>query len=154
MFFSSLQKQNHRISTCTIQIQFLSSHPTSLRSSLILPFLLCKENVIAQSAVGWATGVRFPVGISLFSIESTPAVGPTQPHIPWVRRGLSRRLSGRGVKVAIPFHLVPRSRMRGAIPPVPHMSSRRGAQLRTEANSPPIHKYLPSTLTNIVCSII
>jgi len=38
--------------------------------------------------------------------------------------------SGQGVKLTTQFHLVPRSRMRGATLPLPNTPSRRGAQLK------------------------
>jgi len=47
-------------------------------------------------------------------------MGPTQPPIQWVRGGaLSWGQSGRGVQLTTHLHLEPRSRMSGAIPPLP-----------------------------------
>jgi hypothetical protein len=41
----------------------------------------------------WSTGVRFPAkakkGLFLFATVSIPALGPTQPPIQWVPRGLN-----------------------------------------------------------------
>jgi hypothetical protein len=39
---------------------------------------------------GWTAGVRDPEDTFLFSISSTPALGPTQPSIQWVPGALSR----------------------------------------------------------------
>jgi hypothetical protein len=63
----------------------------------------------------------------------------------------------------ITYHLVPRSRMRGVIPPVPNTSSWRGAQLKHRGNftfifisygpSPGIEPGLPSYkvfITNVL----
>jgi len=55
-------------------------------------------------------------------------------------RGLLRRdYSDRNVKLTTHLHLVPRLKMRGDIPPLPHTSSCRGVQLNTETSSP-LHK--------------
>jgi hypothetical protein len=56
---------------------------------------------------------RQGLGISLFTTASRPALGATQPPIEWVLGALSLR-----VKRTTHLHLVPRSRMRGAIPPL------------------------------------
>jgi hypothetical protein len=57
---------------------------------------------------------------------SKPAVGRTQPPIQWLSGAPSLGESGRGVKLTTHLHLVPRSRMRGAIPPLPNKPSWRG----------------------------
>jgi hypothetical protein len=55
-----------------------------------------------------------------FVTVSKPALMSTQLLTQWVLRYTSdKRYSGRGVKLTTHFHLVPRSRMRGDIPPVP-----------------------------------
>jgi hypothetical protein len=73
--------------------------------------------------MGWTIGVlgfnsRRELGIFLFTTASRSALGPTYPlsngtreFFPWVS-------SGRGVKLTTHLHLVPRSRMRGSIPPL------------------------------------
>jgi len=66
---------------------------------------------LAQTGCGATTAV------------SRPALGPTQPPSKWVPRALSQGQSGRGIKLTTHFHLVPRLRMRGAIPPLLIMSS-------------------------------
>jgi hypothetical protein len=57
--------------------------------------------------------------IFLLTIASRPALGPTQLPIQWVPGTLPRGQSGRGVMMTTHLHLVQRSRMRGAIPPLP-----------------------------------
>jgi hypothetical protein len=46
-------------------------------------------------------------------------MGPNQPPIQWVPGALSLGQNGQGVKLTTHLHLVPRSRMCGAIPPLP-----------------------------------
>jgi hypothetical protein len=58
-------------------------------------------------------------GIFLFTTVSKPAVGPTQPPIQRVPGALSLRVKQPGMKLTIHLHLAPRSRMRGAIHPLP-----------------------------------
>jgi hypothetical protein len=53
------------------------------------------------------------------STASRTALGPTQPPIQWVPGALTLGVKRPGVKLTIHLHLVPRSRMRGAIPPLP-----------------------------------
>jgi hypothetical protein len=71
--------------------------------------------------------VRVPAGAGNFSLHpaSRPALEPDgyQGLVPW-------RQSGRGVKLTTHLHLVPRSRIHGAIPPLSNTSSWRGAQLK------------------------
>jgi hypothetical protein len=57
-------------------------------------------------------GVRVPVPSRIFSMSSTPALGPAQPRIRWVSVAVS---PGRGVKLTTHFQLVPRSRKCGCI---------------------------------------
>jgi hypothetical protein len=64
---------------------------------------------------------RQGLGIFLIATASRPALGPTQPPIQWVPDALS---------LITHLHLVPRSRMRGAVPPLPSTPSFPGAQLK------------------------
>jgi hypothetical protein len=65
-----------------------------------------------------------PGGVTIFLLltSSRPVLGPTQPPIQWVPGALSP-----GVKQPGPeddhSQLVPRSRIRGSIRPLPHTSS-------------------------------
>jgi hypothetical protein len=59
-----------------------------------------------------------------FSMSSRPALGSTRPPIQWVPGALSP-----GVKLTTHLQLVPRSRIRGSIHPLPHTSSCRSAEL-------------------------
>jgi hypothetical protein len=52
--------------------------------------------------------------------------------------------SGRSVKLTTHLHLVPRSRMRGAIPPLPYTSSWRGAKLSTGTTLPFTFTFITS----------
>jgi hypothetical protein len=55
---------------------------------------------------------------------SKPAQGPTQPPVQWVPGVLSPGVKcGRGVTLTTHPHLVPRSRVVGAIPPPPQAPS-------------------------------
>jgi hypothetical protein len=80
---------------------------------------------IQRWATGWTIGVlgfdsRRGLGIFLFTTALRTALGPTQPPIQWVQGALS--LGGKatgGMKLTTHLHLVPKSRMRGAIPPLP-----------------------------------
>jgi hypothetical protein len=56
-------------------------------------------------------GLEYPQGlrIFLFTTESIPAVGPTQPPIQWVPETLCLGVNGRGVKLTTHHHLVLRS---------------------------------------------
>jgi hypothetical protein len=57
----------------------------------------------------------------LFVIESRTALGPAKLPIQWVPGALSLGESSRGVKLTTHLHLVPRLRIREAIPPLPHV---------------------------------
>jgi len=75
----------------------------------------------------WTVGVlgfdsQWGLGIFLFTIAFRMALGPTQPPIQWVPGALSL-----GIKLTAHLHLGLRSRMCGAIPPLPNMSLWHGA---------------------------
>jgi hypothetical protein len=72
---------------------------------------------------------RQGLGIFPFCTASRPTLRPTQPPIQRVSGALSL-----GVKLTTHLYLVPRSRMRGAIPRLPHTPSWRGAQLKHRDN--------------------
>ena len=61
--------------------------------------------------------------ISRFTRTSKSVLEPTQPNIRWVPGLFHRGYSGRVVKLTTHFHLVPKLRMSGTIPPFPHVPS-------------------------------
>jgi len=58
------------------------------------------------------------IGIFLFTTVSRPALGPTEPPIQWAPVALSLGVKRLEREADPHLHLVPRSRMRGAIPPL------------------------------------
>jgi hypothetical protein len=61
---------------------------------------------------------------------SRTALGPSQPPIQWEPGAPSLGVKRPGVNLATHFHLVPRSRMRGTMPPLPSTPSWRDARLK------------------------
>jgi hypothetical protein len=83
------------------------------------------------------SGVRVPAGAGNFSLHHRIQTGSgAYPASYPVGTGGSfpEGKTARGVELTTHFHLVPRSRMRGAIPPHSHTSSWRGAKLRHRDN--------------------
>jgi hypothetical protein len=84
-----------------------------------------------QRAKGWTAGVQFPIGARNFfySTASRPALGPTQTSIQWVPGILSSalKLPGREKDHSPPFSAEVKNG--GAIHPLSHMFSWRGASL-------------------------
>jgi len=74
--------------------------------------------------MGPMTGIQFPAGVMmglfLFATASRQAQGPTQPPSQWVPALFPCGYCGQVVKLIAHLHLVPRSRMHGAIPPLRH----------------------------------
>jgi hypothetical protein len=93
--------------------------------------IFCWLSAVTEQAMGLRAGrPRFDSrqgkggGLLLFATASRPA--PVQ----WMPGAPSLGVSDRGVKPATHFHLVPRLRMGGVIPPLTQMSSWRGTYLR------------------------
>jgi hypothetical protein len=82
---------------------------------------------------------RQGLGIFLFTTASRPALGPIQPPIQWAPGALS---SGRGVKQTTHLHLVPRSRMSGATPPLPQYAFIAWCSVKAQRR---LHLYLRKT---------
>jgi hypothetical protein len=83
---------------------------------------------VKRQAKIWTARVRFPAGARnfLYSTASRPTLGPTQAPIQCVPVSLSRRYSGRSVKLT---SFCSKVKNGGAIPPFPYMSTWRGAYL-------------------------
>jgi hypothetical protein len=102
----------------------------STGTTLPLPLLKMKSQILLGRG-RWMTEVRFQVEgrLFLFVTVSKLALWPNQFLSNEYRGLLLRRHSGRGVKLTTNHHLMPRLRTRGAVPPLPHKSSLRDAQL-------------------------
>jgi hypothetical protein len=70
---------------------------------------------------------RWGLGVFLFTTASRTALGPAQPPIQWIPGGLSLVVKRPGREADHSSHLVSRSRMRGAIPPLSNTPSWHGA---------------------------
>jgi hypothetical protein len=84
------------------------------------------------AVTGWTIGVlgfdsQRGLRIFLFTTVFRPALDPTQPRIQWIAEAFFLGVKRPGVKLTTHFHLVPMSRMRGAIILLPYTSSWRGA---------------------------
>jgi hypothetical protein len=90
---------------------------------LKLPYRFWSQDSVVGIATGYGLDdrgvrVRVPVGSRIFFTSSRLALGPTQPPIQRVPAALST-----GVKLTTHPQLVPRSRKRGSIHPLPRTSS-------------------------------
>jgi len=72
------------------------------------------------------------MGISFFTPASRPALGPTQPPIQWVPGALSLGVKWPGREAITHLHLMPRSRMRGAIPQLPQYAFMAWCSFKTQ----------------------
>jgi len=79
--------------------------------------------------MSWATGIiQFPaealMGLFVYATALRAALGVHLASCPVVTGGSypGGKATG-GVKLATHFHLVPRLKMRGSVPPLPHTSS-------------------------------
>jgi len=103
---------------------------------------MCKECIVDSAKhrtqtswhTGWTTGVRFPAGVEYF-------FPPPRLDRLWDPSDLLKQ-AGREADHSHPS--MPRLRMRGAILPLPHTSSWRGASLCTGTSALP---YIPRTWT-------
>jgi hypothetical protein len=81
---------------------------------------------ILNSSVGYSDGLDGPGSIPgrrkilLFSPTARSALGPTQPPVQWVPAALSPGVKRPGREATTHLHLMPKSRMCGGIPPLPH----------------------------------
>jgi hypothetical protein len=96
---------------------YLTGH---LRNIFVWSLELGLRSRYGNSASGWTIQGSNPGRDKAFLLSKTsrPALGTIQP-IQWAQGVLSWKWSGRGVKLAVHLHLVPRLRISGAIPTVP-----------------------------------
>jgi hypothetical protein len=89
------------------------------------------------SYTGWMIGgFKSCQGLLIFLFTTVPrqVLGPAQPPIQWELGTLSLGIKRRSLKLTTHLHLIPRSRMRGAILPLPNTPSWRGAHLNHRDN--------------------
>jgi hypothetical protein len=103
---------------------------------------LCESGVIEYVYTLRGPGFECREGLEviLFSRTYRPAVGPTHPPVQWVPGW-----SGCSAKLTSHLHLVPRLRMNGITPLLPHMPSRFGHRL----NVGPSLSYMKSDAISI-----
>jgi hypothetical protein len=132
-------------------------------------FLIRLRTGIAQRysawlRAGWSVGgcwgfeSRQDLRIFLFTISSRSALGPTPLPIQWVPGALSLGVERPGREDDHSHHLVPRSRMRGAIPPLPQYTLMAwcSAKKGTVTALPLFYRYLSYTtvtVTMLLCMI-
>jgi hypothetical protein len=83
----------------------------------------CRSLSLIHLASNRGSRIRFPAGSGNFSLHHRVqnGSGAHPASCPVGTRGYPWRLSGRrGVKLTTNLHLVPRSRIRGAVPPLSH----------------------------------
>jgi hypothetical protein len=118
----------------------LNDEFTRMQKEFVMPYfeVLHQNYQSPDSSLGVALGyglddrcsrIRFPARPGNFSLHHRVQTG-SGAHLasyPMGTGAFSLWQSGRDVKLTTHLHLVPRSRMRGAIPPLPNTSSWRGA---------------------------
>jgi hypothetical protein len=124
--------QRHHLAT-GLHTTILSSHlclglpsdlfPSSFQIKICMHF---SSDSAVRTATGYwldgrEVGVRVPVGARFFllSTSSRPILGPTKPPIQWVTGAISPG----GKNLTTRLQLLPRSRIRGSVQPLPHTSS-------------------------------
>jgi hypothetical protein len=113
-----------------------------LMKQQVYHFFLClcllEPGYFSGIALGYGLddrGFESRQGLGLFIFTaSRPVLGPTQPPIQWVTGALSLAVKWPGCEADPHLHLVSRSRMRGAIPPLPSTPLWRGDRLKHRDN--------------------
>jgi hypothetical protein len=83
-----------------------------------------KKREVGRLRRRWEGNIRMEgLGIFLFTTASRTALGSTQSPIQWVPGAFSLRVKRPGRVADTHLHLVPRSRMRGTLLPLPNMPS-------------------------------
>jgi hypothetical protein len=111
------------------------AHHTIFKSRI--QFHLFLFNSFPQYLVMMVMKLRIPwknFYIGWINILTGSSGGPSSLLFNGYQGLLSWGQSGRGMKLTTHLHLVSRSRMRGAIPPLPNTPSWRGAQLKHRDN--------------------
>jgi hypothetical protein len=124
----------------------LEAHCTS---RITLPSRLLYYSFALTGIAHWySAGLRaVRLGV-LFTTRSRPALGPTQPPIQWVLGALSLGIKRPGVKLTTHLHLVLRSRMPGAVPPLPQYAIMTWCSVKTQGQ---LYLYtLPTELIIII----
>jgi hypothetical protein len=123
---SSAEVKNARTYTSPPQYAFMSWCSVKAQERLYL--------YLTYGLDDWGFESREGLGIILFTTSSRSALRPTQPPIHWVPGALSLGVRRPRREADHLSRSVPRSRMRGAIPPLPNTPSWRGAHLKHKDN--------------------